>query len=84
MEDTTHELTQKILQIAMQGEHARGNNGAVLIDTVSNDVVYLLTHEFKPETFCDKLQDMLSEDGNEYIYIVHKEEKAMHISKMKR
>ena len=84
MVDKTHELTQKIIAIALQGEHIRGNNGAVLIDTVSDDVVYLLTHEFKPQTFCDKLQDMLSEDGNEYIYIVHKEEKAMHISKIKR
>ena len=35
----TQELTQQILQIALQGEHARGNNGAVLIDTISNDMV---------------------------------------------
>lgn len=84
MTDTTSELTETVLKIALQGEHVRGNNGAVLVDTTSNDIVYLLSHEFKPDSFCEKLQDMLSEDGNDYIYIVHKDEKAMHISKMKR
>lgn len=71
-----------ILQVALQGEQARGDNGAVLVDTDEKTIVYLLTHEFKPEQFSSKLEDMLSEDGKQYFYIVHKTSDTMHVSKL--
>lgn len=79
-------LTKEIIRVALEGEKARGNNGAVLIDTSQSDVkiVYLLSHEFGPEEFSEKLNDSLSEDGQNYIYVVNKVDKAMHISKVLR
>lgn len=76
--------TEQIIKIGLNGESVRGNNGAVLIDEENNEMVYLLSHEFKPQDFCDKLSDLLSEDGNDYMYIVHKTKDAMHISKIPR
>jgi hypothetical protein len=43
-----------------------------------------LTNEFQPREFQEKLEDMLSEDGREYFYIVIKNEKEMHITKIKK
>jgi hypothetical protein len=76
------EISRKIVNVAIQGETVRGSNGAVLVDTDSNDVLYLLSHEFKPAVFCEKLNEMLSEDGSEYFYVVHKSKDSMHISKL--
>ena len=76
--------TEQIIKIGLNGESVRGNNGAVLIDEENNEMVYLLSHEFKPQDFCDKLSDLLSEDGSDYMYIVHKTKDAMHISKIPR
>jgi hypothetical protein len=77
-------VKEKIIETATQGEFSRGSNGAVMLDQDSKDVVYLLTNEFQPREFQEKLEDMLSEDGREYFYIVIKNEKEMHITKIKK
>lgn len=82
--EPTQEHTQELIRIALEGEQARGDNGAVLIDEESSDFLYLLSHEFKPDEFTEKLNELLSEDNREHIFIVHKSKDAMHISKIKR
>lgn len=84
MENNSRELTERVVKIALNGEYARGNNGAVLIDETSNDMVYLLSHEFAPSDFSETLSEMLSEDGHSFLYVVHKTSEAMHISKIPR
>ena len=73
-----------IIRTAIEGEHARGDNGAVLLDDESSDVVYLLAHEFKPLQFSEQLSDLLSEDNRKHMFVVLKTKDAMHISKIPR
>jgi hypothetical protein len=75
---------QMIIQTALNGEHARGDNGAVLIDEETSELVYLLSHEFKPVQFSEQLNDLLSEDKRVHIFVVLKTKDAMHISKLPR
>ena len=84
MQDNSRELTEYILKVGIQGESVRGSHGAVLVDTNTNDVVYLLCDEFSPLEFSSKLKEMLSEDGMHYMYIVHKSTDALHVSKIPR
>ncbi len=73
---------QRILEVALEGEKSRGDNGAVLVD--NEHVVYLLSHEFQPSDFRQQLEELLSEDDRVHIFIVHKNDDAMHISKIPR
>ena len=66
-------VMNEIIEIGIRGEQARGDNGAVL-----------LSHEFKPSTFGDQLNELLSEDERAHIFVVHKTKDAMHISKIPR
>ena len=84
MEDSTREHVNNILKVALHGEKVRGNNGAVLIDDDTSDIVYLLSHEFKPDDFSERLNEMLTEDGCNFVYIVHKTKDSMHVSKIPR
>lgn len=84
MESNPKEVTEAIIKTGLQGEMVRGSNGAVLFDTETNEMVYLLSHEFLPTEFSTKLSEMLSEDGNSFLYIVHKTSDAMHVSKIPR
>ena len=80
----SREYVQSIIQIAIEGEKCRGDNGAVLIDDESSQILYLLSHEFKPVEFSEQLNDLLSEDNSVHIFIVHKVNDSLHISKIPR
>ena len=84
MDNDKQQVTEAIIKTAMQGESFRGTNGAVLFDLSSNDMVYLLTYEFEPIEFRERLEEMLSDDGHVYMYIVHKDNENMHVSKIPR
>ena len=77
-------VMNEIIEIGIRGEQARGDNGAVLFDEENSSIVYLLSHEFKPSTFGDQLNELLSEDERAHIFVVHKTKDAMHISKIPR
>ena len=84
MQNFEKEMTEKIIQTGLHGEYVRGDNGAVLVDQDSNEIVYLLSHEFKPDDFCLKLEELLSEDERKHIFVVIKTNEALHISKIPR
>jgi len=84
MENFEKEMVEKIIQTGLQGEFIRGDNGAVLVDQDSGDIVYLLSHEFKPQDFCSKLEELLSDDNRKHIFVVVKTNDALHISKIPR
>ena len=77
-------IADVIIHTAINGEKSRGDNGAVLVDTENSTIVYLLTHEFQPDNFREKLEDLLSEDNNQHIFVVFKSKTDMHVSKMAR
>tara|TARA_B100000214_G_C23718966_1_gene513370 strand:+ start:69 stop:329 length:261 start_codon:yes stop_codon:yes gene_type:complete len=84
MDKLDRESIEQIIRVGLSGEAERGTNGAVIVDEETNEIVYLLSHEFKPQDFSEKLNDLLSEDNNKHIFIVHKTKDAMHISKIPR
>jgi len=84
MDTASRQEVEYILKVALNGEQARGDNGAVLVDTETQDVVYLLTHEFKPSNFSEQLEELLSEDGRANIFVVHKTKDSFHVSKIPR
>tara|TARA_B100000482_G_scaffold68970_1_gene48389 strand:+ start:2487 stop:2747 length:261 start_codon:yes stop_codon:yes gene_type:complete len=84
MQNFEKEMTDEIIQVGLQGEYARGDNGAVLVDQDSKEIVYLLSHEFKPNNFSLKLQELLSEDYRKHVFVVVKTNDALHISKIPR
>lgn len=71
-----------IMQVGILGESARGDNGAVLVDKESSEMVYLLSHEFDPPQFREQLNDLLSDDNHQHIFVVFKDKDAMHINKI--
>ena len=75
---------KKIIETSMIGEKMRGSNGAVMVDDEADEIVYLLVNEISPPQFREKLEDMLSEEANDYMFVVHKTKEAMHISKLPR
>lgn len=78
--DFTTEVLQKIVHTGIQGEFARGDNGAVMVD--GDDIVYLLENEFQPDDFREKLADMLSEDGRQHLFVVLKKDDVLHVHKI--
>ena len=84
MDNNSREEVQHIIQIALQGEALRGDNGAVLIDNDHTEPVYLLSHEFQPQEFSEQLNELLTEDERKHIFVVYKMKDAMHISKIPR
>lgn len=76
------EQMKMIISTGIMGEQTRGSNGAVLIDDESSDIVYLLSHEFKPIQFAEKLNELLTDDNNVHLFVVTKTKDSMHISKI--
>ena len=84
LENQSREYVQAIIRIAIEGEKIRGDNGAVMIDEETSQMVYLLSHEFKPPQFSEQLNELLSEDNSVHIFVVHKVDNSFHISKIPR
>ena len=82
--DATTQHVQRIVEVALEGEHRRGDNGAVLIDKTNDAIVYLLSHEFQPAQFRTQLESLLSDDRHKHIFVVHKDDSHMHITKIPR
>lgn len=82
MQNASREFVERVIEVGIVGEQRRGDNGAVLVDAETNDIVYLLSHEFQPLAFQNQLNELLSEDNQKHIFIVHKDKDAMHISKI--
>lgn len=81
MESFDDGQVKEIIQIGIEGEFTRGDNGAVLVDTVEKKTVYLLTHEFQPLQFQEQLNDLISEE-KQFLYVVVKDASNMHIVKI--
>lgn len=84
IQNMRQDVVDSVLKVALDGESVRGDNGAVLIDEDTSQIVYLLSHEFQPREFSTKLNELLSDDERKHIFIVHKSKDAMHISKIPR
>ena len=84
LQNQSQEYVQNIIRIAIEGEKSRGDNGAIMIDEETSQIVYLLSHEFQPSDFSEQLNDFLSEDNGVHIFIVHKINNSLHISKIPR
>jgi len=73
-----------VLNAAIYGERNRGSGGVVFCNHEKKIIQYMLISEFEAEEFRDKLGDILSEEGNEYYFVVEEIDRSMHIWKIPR
>lgn len=78
------EAANRIIACAVQGEACRGDNGAVMVDTNHDDIVYLLSHEIEPRAVGEALNELLSEDERKHVFVVQKTSDNIHILKIPR
>ena len=69
---------RRIVAVAKEGE-SRGTDGAVFCDEDTNEIGYLLLSEFNSFEFREKLGEMLSELGTEYLFVVNKSQENFHV-----
>ena len=65
-----------------EGERARGTGG-VVVYTDETDVRYVMVHELETEELREAVADMLSDEGDEYVFALNRA-KDMHIWKISR
>ena len=83
MTDTPFPI-EPVLKIALEGERARGNGGAVWVDVEKETAKYLLPSEFTPEHFACKLNDELEADNHAHYFFVFERDRQLHISKVSK
>ena len=72
-----------IVKAAWDGESARGNGG-VVVRSHKNGIHYLLVNELPFDEMRESIEDMLSEEGDQFVFVVQEEEKTLHVWKMPR
>lgn len=71
-------IMRRIAATAKEGE-LRGTDGAVLCDDDTDKIGYLRVYEFESDEFKEKLSEMLTEMGNEYLFVVNKKDNNLHM-----
>lgn len=70
------------LQVALQGEHERGDGGVVFVE--DEHIGYVLLHDVQPDAFRERLAEMVEEDERAHYFVVHKDGLNMHVAKIPR
>ena len=65
-------LLQQVAAVALPGEQARGNGGVVVLAS-TDQAMYRLLHEIESEELRERLQDLLSEHGQENVVVVQEQ-----------
>lgn len=75
------QLIVTCVQLAMAKERECGP-GIVLVE--DDQVGYVNEDDITPLSFKEKLLEMIAEDDNEHIFVVHKDNLNLHVSKILR
>ena len=76
-------LLRAIVRVVAEGERMRGTGGVIVYADASN-VRYMLVRELGTEELRERVEDMLSDEGDEYVFALKDENKATHIWKLPR
>lgn len=78
------ELNRQIFHMLVQGEAARGSGGLVHVKLPSR-IQYILTHEINQEKLRESVEELLSDEGSEFMFVVEEEEdEKFHLWKVPR
>jgi hypothetical protein len=89
-ESTLEDRRGLVVQTVIEGEKNRGSNGVVLLArTPTLSATYALVTELPSAELREVVEDLLSEDGNQFVYVLEgertvEEERNVHIWKMSR
>lgn len=80
-------LKRQIANVAVAGERERGSDGVVLVRQVNdeNEISWTKLSDVKPVELQDKLADLLTEEGELYVFVAQVENNdKVHVWKMTR
>lgn len=78
-------LNRRIFACLVEGEKERGTGGIALVHLVKDTVVYKLVHEIEHEEFRESVEDTLSEEGDQYMFVVEENSaRQLHLWKVPR
>lgn len=72
-----------IAKAAWDGENARGNGG-VVVRSYKDGIRYSLVHELPFDEMRESIEDMLTEEGDQFVFVLQEEEKTLHVWKLPR
>ena len=79
----SQEIVRALVRVVAEGERERGTAG-VAVYTSASDMRYVLLQELPSEDLRERIGDMLSEEGDEFVFAVEGEATTAHIWKMSR
>ena len=81
---TDETLLRMVSDAAFEGERQRGSGGVVHLDRNTKTARYFLVNEIQVADLREKAEDMLSECGDRYVFVMEESDGAAHIWKIDR
>lgn len=79
----SEEIVRALVRVVAEGERERGTAG-VAVYTDASDMQYVLLQDLPSDDLRERIGDMLSEEGHDFVFAVKGEATAAHIWKMPR
>ena len=81
MTSAGHKLLTPILREAVLGEESRGSDGVVYCNEADKIVRYMKIHEIESQELRERVEDMVTEEGCAFYFVIEEIERVMHIWK---
>ena len=78
------EILLRTLDAAALGERERGSDGVVLLDRAENAVSYVLLREIESFELRERLEEMLSAEGEDFFFVLERVDGSNHIWKISK
>lgn len=71
-----------LLQEAMSGEESRGSDGVVYYNKAQSVIRYMKIHEIESEELRERVEDIVTEEGAVFYFVLEEIDRVMHIWKI--